>query len=55
MRFLQFGWRLAIDGEQPNFEAHRSWAMNQPVEVLQAEFRRRIVATAKAFDPPLDL
>jgi len=55
VRYLRFGWRVPIDGEVQSWQPHHDFAMNTDAATLKAEFRRRVVATAKVFDPPLAL
>jgi hypothetical protein len=55
VRYLQYGWRVAIDGEEIMWKPHYDWAMSAAPDVLKQQFFRRIQATARVFDPPLEL
>jgi hypothetical protein len=50
IRHLQFGWRVAIEGEERNWRPHVDFGRGIPREMMMEHFLRRIHATAEAFD-----
>jgi hypothetical protein len=54
VRHLQFGWRVAIDGEEQRWRPHYDFAMGIPRERLIEHFLRRVESVKAGFSSPLD-